>query len=296
VSAGAFRFGFVAIVGRPNVGKSSLLNALIGEKLSIVSAKAQTTRHAIRGVANGEGWQIAFVDTPGYQTQHGGELNRLMNRTVSQTLQEVDLSFFVVEAGRWGDADRAVLRLLPPQRPVLLVPSKVDLLADKSALLPFIERMSREFSFAEIVPVSARKGWGRDELLRCAAQRLPEGEALFPPDEFTDRSEQFLVAEFLREKLFRRLGDEVPYGATVAVEHFVVEGSLRRIHAVVFVDRDSQKAIVIGRRGEQLKQIATEARLDLERLFGGKVFLEVWVKVRAGWSDDARALKTLGYE
>lgn len=291
-----FHTGFLAIVGRPNVGKSTLLNSLIGEKISIVSRKPQTTRHRVRGVLTTSEAQYVFVDTPGFQTRHKNALNRLMNRSVSQTLQEVDVVLFVIEAGRFGDADQKVLDLLPPQTPVILVINKTDLLKDRNGLLPFISEMAARRNFAEIVPLSAAKGKGTAELLGVAAKYLPEGQPLFEPDQITDRSERFIAAEFLREKLFRRLGDELPYGMTVEVERFESEGELRRIHAAVVVDRESHKGIVIGKGGEQLKAVATEARKDMERLFGGKVFLEVWVKVRSGWADDERALKSLGFE
>ncbi len=294
--AGAFRTGFLAIVGRPNVGKSTLLNALVGEKISIVSRKPQTTRHRITGVLTRGDTQYIFVDTPGFQTRHRNVLNRLMNRNVTQALQDVDVVLFVVEAGRFGDDDRQVLDILPASRPVILVLSKTDALKDKKSLLPFIAQMSALRDFAEIVPVSATKGKGTAELLAAAAKYLPEGPPLFEPDQITDRSERFIAAEFIREKLFRRLGDELPYGLTVEIERFETEGNLRRIHAAVVVDKESHKGIVIGKGGEQLKVIGSEARKDMERLFGGKVFLEIWVKVRGGWADDERALKSLGYE
>jgi GTP-binding protein Era len=290
------RSGFVAIVGRPNVGKSTLLNRLIGQKISITSPKPQTTRHVLRGIRTDAAHQFVFVDTPGYQTRHSGALNRAMNRNVMQALAEVDLVMAVIEAGSFGDADRQVLRLLPAGRPVILVINKIDRLERKDALLPFIERVAAEHAFAEIVPVSAARGQGLDELIETAGGYLPEAPPLFPEDEITDRSERFFAAEFLREKLFRHLGDELPYGIAVEIERFEEDGALRRIHAAVVVDRPSQKAIVIGRGGETLKRIASEARQDMERLFGGKVFLEVWVKVRSGWADDERALRSLGYE
>ncbi|MEW5889978.1 MAG: GTPase Era [Pseudomonadota bacterium] len=293
---GGFRAGYLAIVGRPNAGKSTLLNALVGEKISIVSRKPQTTRHRITGVLTTDDTQYIFVDTPGFQTRHKNVLNRLMNRNVTQALQDVDVVLFVVEAERYGEADRQVLDLLPAARPVILVINKTDALKDKKSLLPFIARMSAQRDFAEIVPLSASKGKGTAELLRAAAKYLPEGPPLFEPDQITDRSERFIAAEFIREKLFRRLGDELPYSLTVEIERFETEGGLRRIHAVVVVDKESHKGIVIGKGGEQLKVIGTEARRDMERLFGGKVFLEIWVKVRGGWADDEGALKSLGYE
>lgn len=292
----AYRTGFIAIVGRPNVGKSTLLNHLVGQKVSIVSRKAQTTRHRITGVLTTEAAQFIFVDTPGFQTQHKNALNRSMNRTVTTVLGDVDAIFLVIEAGRFGADDRQVVELLPEGARVLLIINKVDLLTDKSRLLPFIEQMSQVYPFAEIVPVSAEKGANLEELLKAARPYLPEAAPLFEADDITDRSERFLAAEFLREKLFRLLGDELPYGMTVEIERFQVEGRLRRIHAAIIVDRAGYKGIVIGKGGERLKRIASEARQELESLFQGKVFLEVWVKVRGGWADDERALKSLGYE
>lgn len=292
----AFRSGFVAIVGRPNVGKSTLLNRLVGQKISIVSRKAQTTRHRIVGVRTDPQAQFVFVDTPGFQTEHRNALNRSMNRAVTTALAEVDVVFFVVEAGRFGAADQKVLELLPEGGQVLLVVNKVDLMADKTQLLPFIEKMAATHPFAEIVPVSAERGTQVEDLVKAALPHLAEGPPIFAEDDITDRSERFLAAEFLREKLFRLLGDEIPYGLAVEIERFEQEGALRRIHAAIIVDRPGYKGIVIGKGGERLKRIASEARQDLETLFQGKVFLEVWVKVRGGWADDERALKSLGYE
>jgi len=291
-----YRCGYVAIVGRPNVGKSTLLNRLVGQKISIVSRKAQTTRHRINGVLTTTEHQFIFVDTPGFQTTHKNELNRLMNRSVTQTLADVDVVFFMVEAGRFGDADRSLLPLLPTDRPVILVINKIDQIKDKAALLPFIAELSALHAYAEVVPVSADRGIGDKELIKAAGSYLPLGAPLFDEDEITDRSERFLTAEFLREKLFRRLGDELPYGMTVEIERFQTEGNLRHINAAIIVDKPGHKGIVIGKGGEQLKAIASEARHDLETLFGGKVFLEVWVKVKSGWADDERALKSLGYD
>ncbi|WP_407280204.1 GTPase Era [Aromatoleum evansii] len=291
-----FRTGFVAIVGRPNVGKSTLLNRLIGQKISIVSRKAQTTRHRVTGILTNDEAQFVFVDTPGFQTKHRNALNRSMNRTVSQVLADVDLVLFVIEAGRFGEDDRKVVEVLPKEGNVVLVINKVDRLADKTQLLPFIARVKDAYPFTEIVPLSAERGTNVEQLLRAVTPLLPEGAPMYGEDEVTDRSERFLAAEFLREKLFRLLGDELPYGIAVEIEKFETEGNLRRIHAAVVVDRASHKAIVIGKGGEQLKRIASEARVELEQLFDGKVFLEVWVKVKSGWADDERALKSLGYE
>ncbi len=295
-SAAGFHTGFVAIVGRPNVGKSTLLNRLIGQKISIVSSKAQTTRHRVTGILTNADAQFVFVDTPGFQTQHRNALNRSMNRTVSQVLSDVDLVFFVIEAGRLGENDRKVLEVIPGDAKVVLVINKVDQLKDKSRLLPFIDEVRALREFAEIVPLSAERGTNVEALVGAATPLLPTGTPMYAEDEITDRSERFLAAEFLREKLFRLLGDELPYGVAVEIEKFEVEGRLRRIHAAVIVDKAGHKAMVIGKGGEKLKRISTEARVELEKLFDGKVFLEVWVKVKSGWADDERALKSLGYD
>ncbi|MBS0545007.1 MAG: GTPase Era [Proteobacteria bacterium] len=291
-----FRTGFVAIVGRPNVGKSTLLNRLIGQKISIVSSKAQTTRHRVTGILTNDDAQFVFVDTPGFQTQHRNALNRSMNRTVSQVLADVDLVFFVIEAGRFGEDDRKVLEVIPADARVVLVINKVDLLKDKTRLLPFIDEVRALRDFVEIVPLSAERGRNVEALVATATPLLPEGEPMYAEDEITDRSERFLAAEFLREKLFRLLGDELPYGIAVEIEKFETEGNLRRIFAAVIVDKPGHKGIVIGKGGEKLKRISSEARVELEKLFDGKVYLEVWVKVKSGWTDDERALKSLGYE
>ena len=290
------RSGYVAIVGRPNVGKSTLLNRLVGEKISIVSRKAQTTRHRITGILTNDDAQFVFVDTPGFQTEHTNALNRAMNRGVTQTLADVDVVLFVVEAGRFDAKDKAVLKLLPEDRPVILVVNKVDKIAEKEKLLPFLAAVTAERSFTAVVPVSATKGKQLEQLLAEARQYLPHEELLFAEDELTDRSERFLASEYIREKLFRLLGDELPYSTTVEIEKFEVEGNLRRIYAAIVVDRDGHKAIVIGKGGETIKRIATEARQDMEKLFNGKVYLEVWVKVKSGWNDDERLLRSLGYE
>ncbi|MQY50872.1 GTPase Era [Rhodocyclus tenuis] len=290
------RSGFVAIVGRPNVGKSTLLNRLVGEKISIVSRKAQTTRHRITGIRTDDDAQYVFVDTPGFQTRHVNALNRSMNRGVTQTLGDVDAVLFVIEAGRFGPADQAVLDLLPADRPVIAVLNKIDRIEDKARFLPFLAEIGTRRNFAAIVPVSAAKGAQIDALLAETRRHLPHEGLLFDEEQITDRSERFLAAEFLREKLFRLLGDELPYSAAVEIEKFEVDGALRRISAAIVVDRQGHKAIVIGKGGEGLKRIASEARQDMEQLFDGKVFLEVWVKVKSGWADDERLLKSLGYE
>ena len=288
--------GYVAIVGRPNVGKSTLLNRLVGEKISIVSRKAQTTRHRIIGILTQADAQFVFVDTPGFQTRHAGALNRAMNRGVTQALADVDVVTLVVEAGRFDAQDKAVIRLLPKDKPIILAINKIDQMGDKSELLPMLSALSGEFSFAAIVPVSAEKGIQVDQLLAEIRKHLPHDGLLYGEDEITDRNERFLAAEFIREKMFRLLGDEVPYAATVQIEKFEVDGALRRINAVIIVDRQAHKGIVIGKEGQTLKRIATEARQDMERLFDGKVFLEIFVRVKSGWSDDERFLKSLGYE
>lgn len=292
----AMRSGYLAIVGRPNVGKSTLLNRLVGEKISIVSRKAQTTRHRIMGILTNADAQYVFVDTPGFQTRYSNALNRAMNRGVTQTLADVDVVLFVIEAGRFDAKDRAVLRLMPDDMPVILVVNKIDRLKDKSSLLPFLALLAAEREFAAVVPVSAANGRQTLELLAEARKHLPHEELLFGEDELTDKSERFLASEYIREKLFRLMGDELPYSATVEIEKFESEGRLRRVFAAIVVDRDSHKAIVIGKGGETLKRIASEARHDMERLFDAKVYLEVWVKVKSGWADDERLLKSLGYE
>lgn len=291
-----FHTGYLAVVGRPNVGKSTLVNRLVGARVSITSKKAQTTRHRIHGVLTEGNCQYIFVDTPGFQTTHKNALNRLMNRSVSQTLADVDVVFFVIEAGRWGSGEQELLPQLPAERPVFLVINKIDRFADKKALLPFMQKVAAEYAFAEIIPLSAESGSGVEGLLKTAAKYLPVGEPVFSPDDITDRSERFLAAELLREKLFRNLGEELPYGIAVEIEKFETEGELRRIYAAVIVDKEPHKSIVIGKGGERLKRVSTDARKDMERLFGGKVWLETWVKVKSGWADDERALRSLGYE
>ncbi|HWU84673.1 MAG TPA: GTPase Era [Rhodocyclaceae bacterium] len=291
-----FHTGFIAVVGRPNVGKSTLTNHLVGAKISITSRKAQTTRHRITGVFTDESTQFIFVDTPGFQTKHKNALNRLMNRSVTQTLADVDVIYFVVEAGRFGSGERTIVEILPEGVPVILVINKIDQHKDKAQLLPFLEQVGKEYAFAEMVPVSAERGLGLRELLAATRKYLPQAAAVFDPDDITDRSERFLAAEIVREKLFRSLGEELPYGMAVEIEKFEQEGELRRIHAAVIVDKDAHKAMVIGKGGEKLKRISSDARKDMERLFGGRVWLETWVKVKSGWADDERALKSLGYE
>lgn len=291
-----FRSGFVAIVGRPNVGKSTLLNHLVGQKISITSRKAQTTRHRIHGIYTDESSQFVFVDTPGFQTKHMNALNRGMNRVVTTSLRDVQVVVFVLEALRYDERDREVLKLLPENRPVVLVINKIDEVADKGQLLPFAERVAEDFKFADIVPVSAKQGRKLDELIHALRRHLPEGEMIYDADDVTDRSERFLAAELLREKVFRFTGEELPYSTSVVIEQFKQEGRLRRIHAAILVDKEAHKAMLIGRKGEKLKEIATQARLDMEKMFDGKVYLEVFVKLRSGWADNERVLRSLGYE
>lgn len=288
--------GYIAIVGRPNVGKSTLLNRLIGQKISIVSRKAQTTRHAITGILTQDEYQFIFVDTPGFQTHHRNALNQAMNRSVEQTLQSVDLVLFVIEAQRFTDDDRQVLERISSQSKVILVINKLDHVDDKNKLLPFLEKMNGEFPFVAMVPISAAGGTNLDSLLEAAKQCLPNTPWIFAEDEITDKNERFLAAEFIREKLFRLMGDEIPYGATVEIEKFEEQGTLRRIFAAIIVARENHKAMIIGQGGERLKRISSEARIEMEKLFGSKIYLEVWVKVKSGWADDVRALKSLGYD
>jgi GTP-binding protein Era len=292
----SFRTGFLAVIGRPNVGKSTLTNRLVGAKISITSRKAQTTRHRIHGVLTTSDTQFIFVDTPGFQTTHKNALHRLMNRSVTSSFADVDVILLVVEAGRWGGGEDEIVRMLPAEKPVMLVINKIDRLTSKTDLLPFIARVSTLYNFAEIVPLSAEKSQGLDALLTAATKYLPEAPPVFDADDITDRPERFMASEILREKLFRNLGEELPYGIAVEIEKFEQEGELRRIHAAVIVDRPAHKSIVIGKAGERLKRVSTDARKEMEKLFGGTVWLETWVKVKGGWADDERALKSLGYE
>jgi len=292
----ARRCGLVAIVGRPNVGKSTLLNALVGQKISITSNKAQTTRHRITGIRTVGEAQFVFVDTPGFQTRHGAALNRNLNRAVTSTLSDVDVVLFVVEAKRFGKEDDAVLELLPPGKPALLIANKLDTLARRSDLAPWLQAMQAKHAFAEFVPLSATKPADVERLLAIVAAYLPEQEWLHGEDALTDRSDRFLAAEIVREKLFRLTGDELPYTSTVVIDKYEEEGGLRRIAATIVVERDPHKAMVIGSGGERLKRIGTEARHELEHLLDAKVFLELWVKVRSGWADDEAHLRSYGYE
>ncbi|MBI5331659.1 MAG: GTPase Era [Betaproteobacteria bacterium] len=291
-----FRTGVIAVVGRPNVGKSTLMNALVGAKVSIVSNKPQTTRHKILGVRTEADAQFIFADTPGFQTQHRNALNQAMNRAVTQTLAEVDAVLWVVEALKFTSADQRILPLLPRDKPVLLVVNKVDLVRDKTDLLPRLQSLAGQFPFAEIVPLCAETRKDAERLPAILKPYLPAGEPWFAEDDLTDRPARFLVAELVREKVFRLTGDEIPYAVAVTVEKFEQEGNLARIDTVIWVERDTHKPIVLGRGGEHIKRIASEARQDMERLLDCKVFLNVWVKVKGGWADDARLIKQFGYE
>jgi GTP-binding protein Era len=295
-AAAGFRCGYIAIVGRPNVGKSTLMNKLVGAKVSITSRKAQTTRHRITGIQTHDDAQYVYIDTPGFQTRHSNALNKTLNRTVTTTLTAADVVLFVVEAGHFGDADAKVLSLLPSTVPAILVINKADHVKDKAILMKFAQEVAQKFDFAAIVPVSAKQGFQLDRLEGEIRQHLPEGERIFDEDDITDRSEKFLAAEIVREKVFRFVGDELPYTSTVVIEKFEQEGNLRRVFAAILVGRDAHKAMLIGQKGARLKEISTQARLDMEKLFGGKVYLEIWVKVKSGWADNEASLRAYGYE
>ena len=290
------RCGTVSLVGRPNTGKSSLLNKLIGEKLSIVSPRPQTTRHLVTGILTRPGCQYVFIDSPGNPPKLDNILHKALNRRVGEAASQADVVLFVVEAMRFTPEDKAALERIPEGQKVVAVLNKVDTVKRHGELIPFLERLSKTRDFVALVPVSARTGRNVPELLRVVAQALPEGPAAYPEDQLTDKDERFFAAEALREKIFQTLGEELPYRCEVVIDSFKEEGRLRRIEASILVERDSQKAIVLGAKGERLKAMATAARKDLERLFEGKVYLGVWVKVRKAWTDDARVLRQLGYE
>jgi len=294
-----FRCGTVAIVGRPNVGKSTLMNALVGQKISITSRKAQTTRHRLVGIQTTDDAQYVFVDTPGFQTRHASALNRSLNRAVTSTLSSVDLVLFVVEAGTYGADDEKVLALLPKNTPVLLVINKLDRLSGErrsEIMMPFLEKMGQLFPFREVVPMSAKTRDHIQRLFTIIRPYLPEGEPMYDTDALTDRSERFLASEIIREKVFRWTGDELPYTSTVIIDKFETEGRLRRVFATILVERDAHKAMIIGNKGAKLKQISTDARIDMEKLFDGKVYLEMWIKVKSGWADNEAGLRAYGYE
>jgi GTPase len=292
----AHRCGTVGIAGRPNTGKSSLLNRLVGEKVSIVSAKPQTTRHLVTGILTRPECQYVFVDAPGQQSQAKSTLHRRLNRRATEAARDADVALFVVEALRFGPEDHAVLERIPAQQRIVAAVNKIDLLKNNALLIAFLDRLSKTRHFEAIVPVSAKTGRNIPELLCALREALPEAPAAYPPDQLTDRDERFFAAELLREKLFAEMGQELPYRCEVVIDSFKEEGRLRRIEATILVERESQKPIVLGPRGERLKRMASAARKDMEKLFGGKVYLGTWVKVRKAWTDDARVLRQLGYE
>lgn len=291
-----FRCGYIAIVGQPNVGKSTLMNALIGAKISITSRKAQTTRHRILGIQTDGEAQFIYVDTPGFQTRHANALNKTLNRTVTNTLTASDVILFVIEAGKFGDPDQQVLDLIPADASCILVINKADKVKDKAELMPFAQKIAAKRNFSAIVPVSAKMHFQLEGLQSEIKKFLPENAPIFGEDDITDRSEKFLAAEIVREKVFRFVGDELPYTSTVLIEKFEQEGDLRRVFAAILVQRDTHKSMVIGNKGARLKEISTQARLDMERLFGGPVYLEIWVKVKSGWADNEAGLRAYGYE
>lgn len=290
------RCGFVAIVGRPNVGKSTLLNDILGKKLSITSKKPQTTRHQIIGIKTKDACQTIYVDTPGMHKNTPKAINRYMNKTVLQAIQDVNVIVFVVDCREWSEEDEMVLqRIRNTNVPIILAINKIDLIKDKETLLPRIEELSKRYQFASIVPLAALKSKNVDALEKEISQYMPECIHYFPDDEYTDRSIKFLAAEIVREKLMRALGEELPYAISVVIEKYETKEKITEIAALIYVERDGQKAIVIGKKGEMLKKIGREARLDMEKLIGQKVFLQLWVKVKSGWSDSDKWLQHLGY-
>ncbi len=296
VETNEYRCGYIAIVGRPNVGKSTLMNALIGAKVSITSRKAQTTRHRITGIQTKDNTQYVYVDTPGFQTRHSNPLNRTLNRTVTNTLMASDVILFIIEAGTFGAADQQVIDLLPKNVPCILVINKSDRVKDKAILMPFAQKVMALFPFAAVVPVSATLKFQLENLEKETRKHLPPNDPIFGEDDITDRSEKFLATEIVREKLFRFVGDELPYTSTVLIEKFEQEGNLRRVFVAILVDRDGHKSMVIGNKGARLKDISTQSRQDMEKLFGGPVYLEIWVKVKSGWADNEAGLRAYGYE
>lgn len=290
-----FRCGSIAIVGRPNAGKSTLLNHLIGQKISITSRKPQTTRHRLLGIVTKPDAQFLFLDTPGLQTHYKSALNKAMGRSIASAVEEANVILWVLEGLDFDTREQQLRRLLPADRPVIAAINKIDTLADKRQLLPHLARLAEEFNFAAMVPVSAKQGTGLDDLLNAIKLQLPQGDAIYGEDEMTDRNERFLAAEAIREKLMRNMGDEIPYAAHVDIIQFKIEGDTRHIEAEIIVTRDNHKAMVIGKGGEKLKTIGTAARLDLEKLFDGKVYLGLWVKVKPNWVDDQTLLRSYGY-
>jgi len=291
------RCGYVAIIGRPNVGKSTLLNNIMGQKVSITSKKPQTTRHQLLGIKTTPNCQFLYVDTPGIHGKETRAINRYMNRSAKSVVRDVDVVVFVLDRMEWHDDDEIAAETVRRHKDHLIIAiNKVDLVKDKQQLLPYLAQLQNKFPGAELVPIAAEQGENVDRLESLIETKLPNGKALFPDDQITDRSTRFLVAEILREKIMRQLGEEVPYSATIQIESFKDSGKTIHIEAVVFVERDGQKAILIGKKGEKLKRIGTDARLDIETLLQRKVMLNVWVKVKANWSDDDRALKSLGFD
>ena len=288
------RCGTIAIVGQPNVGKSTLLNYFLGTKLSITSRKAQTTRYQLLGIHTTPETQYIFVDTPGYQLKHLNTLNKNLNKTVKHALQEVDVILFLIEPRQMTDVDKKILQMIPEDTPIILVINKVDRLKEKTKILELINVFKENSRYKEIIPTSVKKGNNLNELLECARNFLPEQEFIYEEDQITDKNERFLAAEIIREKIFRLTGQELPYSVAVEIEKFEHDGNVRRIFAAIIVERDAHKPMIIGNKGIRLKEISTNARIDMEKLFGGKVWLETWVKVKKGWSDDLRALKSLG--
>ncbi|MBE0482789.1 MAG: GTPase Era [Bacterioplanes sp.] len=291
------RTGFVAIVGRPNVGKSTLLNRILGQKLSITSRKPQTTRHQILGIKTEDEVQVVYVDTPGIHKHQEKAINRYMNRAATTAVKDVDLIIMMIDRTRWTDEDDMVLETIKQQRaPVVLVVNKVDFINDKETLLPYLQKVSERHAFEQIVPISAKTGHNIERLEQLIESYLPESPYFYPEDQITDRSSRFLAAELVREKIMRQLGEELPYAMTVEIEEFKHDGRLLEISALIMVERASQKRIVIGEGGSRLKQIGQDARKDMEILFDCKVMLNMWVKVKSNWSDDERALRSLGYD
>ncbi|WP_320820800.1 GTPase Era [Thalassolituus sp.] len=291
------RTGFVAIVGRPNVGKSTLLNRILGQKLSITSRKPQTTRHQILGIKTEEDVQVVYVDTPGIHKNQEKAINRYMNKAATTAVKDVDLILMIIDRTRWTDEDDMVLEAVKQQRaPIVLVVNKVDFIQDKNDLLPYLEKVSKRHTFDQIIPISAKTGHNIDRLEHLIESYLPENQYFYPEDQITDRSSRFLAAELVREKIMRQLGDELPYAMTVEIEEFKHDGRIIEISALILVERASQKRIVIGEAGSRLKQIGQDARKDMELLFDCKVMLNMWVKVKSNWSDDERALRSLGYD